>query len=91
MFVVIFSYPSFAQNGIDNWVQELKKTIAQSETFDAEKITRISKLKEQAIKDDDTNRLFAYYLELYNEYAVFNFDSAYHYAKRMQQTAFFFK
>ena len=87
--MVIFSYPSFAQNGIDNWVQELKKTIAQSETFDAEKITRISKLKEQAIKDDDTNRLFAYYLELYNEYAVFNFDSAYHYAKRMQQTAFF--
>lgn len=56
--------------------------------FDAEKIDRINRLKQKKINYQDTKGTFDHYLAIYDEYAVFNFDSAYHYAKELQQAAY---
>jgi two-component sensor histidine kinase len=87
-FLAMVAARSFGQVEINSWLQQLKNTIAESAKFDAGKIESINKLKQQAPGYNDKRKLFNHYLELYNEYAVFNFDSAYYYARQLQQTAY---
>jgi two-component sensor histidine kinase len=79
---------SHGQVEVSSWLQQLKNIIAQSAQFDAGKIETINKIKQNADRYSDRRKLFDHYLELYNEYAVFNFDSAYHYARQLKQTAY---
>ena len=71
---------------MDSLLNVLNKTIESFAKYDAQKIAHIEKLKQnllnEHLKDSFTN-----FLELYNEYQVFNYDSAYTYAIKMQQNA----
>jgi two-component sensor histidine kinase len=88
LFFFLVSFNGLSQTGTNSWLQELKRTIAQSASFDAAKGERINKLKLQSVNIVDAQSYYEHYLRLYTEYSVFNFDSAYHYAKRLREIAY---
>jgi Domain of unknown function (DUF6377) len=72
----------------DTTMQSLIRAIEQAPAFDAAKISRIALIRQTlypAGKDPAGN--FAQYQQLYEEYKVFNYDSAYRYAGEMQKMA----
>ena len=76
---------SNAQSGKSIWLEKLNNEIHLSARYDADKLVRIDSLRRHFNNFDKTT--FAKYLELYNEFSVFNFDSAYYYAEKLQATA----
>ena len=68
-------------------LQELTSELEKSKQYDAEKINRINglRLALQQINKEETDRRFGLYEKLFEEYKVFNYDSAYSYAIRMQE------
>lgn len=60
--------------------KELDKAIEQSARFDKQKENKISTLK-QSLRSATGIDLFNTYQKIYEEYKVFNYDSAYHYAQ----------
>jgi two-component sensor histidine kinase len=89
-FSCIFSNNSFCQSGQEAWLDKLTGEIKKSRQYDSEKINRIDSLYRLYDKKP-ANALFDQYRKLYEEYAVFNFDSAYFYAKKMQKLGYEFK
>lgn len=88
--LLLIVLPCFAMGQVstNTWLQELKETISMASKFDGKKIDRINELKQKQVTYEDAKSVFDHYLAIYNEYSVFNFDSAYHYAKELQQTAY---
>lgn len=74
-----------AQSGRTEWIDKLNSEIRLSGKYDAEKIDRIDSLRQQLTSS--VKSPFNKYLELYNEFSVFNFDSAYFYANKLQVAA----
>jgi hypothetical protein len=70
----------------DSLLNRLNTTISASPEYDARKLNQIAKLKQVVSKDHSTDS-FDNFLKLYNEYQVFNYDSAYTYAIKLQQNA----
>ncbi|WP_319501804.1 DUF6377 domain-containing protein [uncultured Draconibacterium sp.] len=71
-------------------METLDEVIAQREYFVSKKLDRINALTESAPSPEDEHYLtnyYAYCLKLYNEYQTFEFDSAYFYAKKLNETA----
>ena len=85
LLLVLFWVESNAQSGRAAWLDKLNDEIGLSAKHDAEKIVRIDSLRRQLNNPDKSP--FEKYLELYNEFSVFNFDSAYFYANKLQETA----
>jgi two-component sensor histidine kinase len=83
---LLLSWPGYSQSGKREWLNELNQEIDRSALYDGEKLMRIDSLKKK-VKDHAGIGLYDAYLQLYNEYDAFNFDSAYSYAKKMQQAA----
>lgn len=75
----------YSQAG-DQWLETLNQAIEQSQKYDEEKLIRIEGLYQSFLQKQKIN-LFDSYLQLYNEYVFFNCDSAYAYAKKLQETA----
>lgn len=68
----------------------LDEVIAQREYFETKKLDRIKELAQLGLSSGDENNLtnyYAYCLKLYDEYQTFDFDSAYFYAKELNETA----
>ena len=81
------NFPSIiAQKHNDSLLSQLNNTINASKQYDAKKITEIDQLKTNSNKTFDTAG-YKFLLQLYNQYQVFNYDSAYIYAIKMEQMA----
>ncbi|RFS23500.1 tetratricopeptide repeat protein [Chitinophaga silvatica] len=64
-------------------MKELNKAMEQSTLYDSIKIKRIDSLRSR-LQRRDPHTLYNSYLQLYNAYKVFNFDSAFVYAQLME-------
>jgi len=65
-------------------LNELKSVIASSATYDSAKVTEINGLKKQLDTASNNEVRFAINLQLYNQYRIFKYDSAFAYAKKLQ-------
>jgi len=67
-------------------LRQLDSAIAASAQYDTAKLKRIYALKLNK-KEGQNTALYDHYLNLYEEYHIFSYDSAYAYAKNMRETA----
>lgn len=73
----------------DSLLNELNKAIKTSKLYDTEKIKKIEQIK-SSFKNPDNSTLtiqYEFYQKLYEEYKIFRFDTAFVYARKMQQIA----
>ncbi len=80
----------YSQETSKDILTTLDEVIAQREYFVTKKLDRINELTKSAPSSEEDNYLtnyYAYCLKLYNEYQTFKFDSAYYYAKELNETA----
>jgi hypothetical protein len=77
---------SFSQT--DSLLNELSRTIENSEIYIREKQARIERLQ-QTLKEDELSLInqFKIYNKLYQEYRSFQYDSAFTYALKLRETA----
>lgn len=83
----LISFAGFCNPDIDSLQRELKSTIGKREVFLKEKLSRINGLKDKVGMAENTDR-FELYHQLYDEYKSFIYDSAFRYARKLQQIAF---
>lgn len=76
------TYNVHSQNLADNQFRKLDEEIKLSGKHDAAKLNEINNLK-RALNNEQNKDKFSSYLKLYDEYRIFNYDSAYSYASRM--------
>ena len=74
------------QNTKEYWLNELNKEMANSKNYDAAKAKKIDSLANSRPGPGARDQ-FHYCEQLFNEYAVYHFDSAYAYARQMQVAA----
>ncbi len=87
---IIYVHNGYSQETSKDILRTLDEVITQREYFVTKKIDRINELKESAPSPKNEQYLtnyYAYCLKLYNEYQTFKFDSAYYYAKELNETA----
>ena len=80
----------YSQETSKDILETLDEVIAQREYFVSKKLDRINELTEPAPSLEDEHYLtnyYAYCLKLYSEYQTFKFDSAYFYAKKLNEIA----
>ncbi len=78
--------PGYSQRFADTQLDQLDAALLAVPHYDQEKIKKIALLR-NGLLNNSAQPLFQYYLGLYKEYYIFNYDSAYVYARRMQQLA----
>ena len=79
-------YEGFGQRTSNPLLKDLDDAINKSAVYDAGKLKSIQELK-ATLQTSRRASSFEGCLQLYNEYSIFNYDSAYTYAKRMQDAA----
>lgn len=81
---------SFSQPAIDSVLRELDGVIDQKQDYYALKYQSINKLRSrlEGIAPENRDARFLLYRDLFREYGSFIYDSAFHYASRMQNLAF---
>jgi two-component sensor histidine kinase len=80
------SQNSLSQTTQKEWIAVLKNEIGKERTYDQGKVKRIDSIRQSGHTQNAVD-LFNHYLLLYEEYSLYHFDSAYHYAKFLQQIA----
>ncbi|MDR6941617.1 DUF6377 domain-containing protein [Mucilaginibacter pocheonensis] len=85
-FFVIFGSTAFASSKTDSLLAELKTELAKKKMYDAQKEARIKKIKTELLRTPSANYNARYGLcnAIYEEYKVYQFDSAYVYINKMQ-------
>jgi len=70
-------------------LQALNTAIQQADQYDARKQGRIDSIKRllSSARPDDLSGQFGLYKSLYEEYRLFQFDSSYHYARKLREAA----
>ncbi|HEY0609586.1 MAG TPA: DUF6377 domain-containing protein [Chitinophaga sp.] len=70
-------------------LQELSTAIQQADQYDAHRQQRIDSIKRllATVRPDDLSGQFGLYKSLYEEYRLFQFDSSYHYARKLREAA----
>jgi Domain of unknown function (DUF6377) len=86
MVSIILSVTGYSQKFTSTLLDQLDSAIANVPHYDQEKIKKISFLHSGILTNSHLSQ-YDYYLGLYKEYYIFNYDSAYVYARRMQQLA----
>src|SRR5438445_10688896 len=78
------------QTGTDSLLKELTDVLARSKDYDSAKQKTITQLHTRLNTSpaNDFHTLFSLYRDLYNEYRIFHYDSAYRYAGKMQDLAY---
>ncbi len=89
LMLLVLSTTAWAQSKTDSLLAELDRAIETSARYDEAKVQSIQQLKQSAGKvlATDLPARFNIYLRLYDEYKIFHYDSAYNYARQLQQTA----
>jgi hypothetical protein len=74
----------------DSLFRELRKTIESSAKYDAEKIAVINGLKSslRSLPKNDLQKQYQITRALYAEYKIFNYDSAFLYARKLQRVSY---
>ncbi|AXY75992.1 tetratricopeptide repeat protein [Paraflavitalea soli] len=87
--LLIFCSTAWGQSKTDSLMAALNRAIEMSAEYDQAKVQAIQQLKQLAgrIPAADLSARFTVYQQLYEEYKIFNYDSAYNYARKLQQTA----
>src|SRR5688500_6656370 len=77
------------QTGRAMQLQQLSAAISHADRYDALKQQRIDSIKHllARVRPDDLSGRFGLYKNLYEEYRLFQFDSSYHYARKLRETA----
>ena len=91
IFIFLFHCMSaFSESRTDSFLTELDKELEIEEVYIANKLKRISGFQERLrrIGENDLVERFDTYSQLYEEYKSFNYDSAFHYAQRLQDIAY---
>ena len=84
--LVVISCPAFSTAKTDSLLSVLKTELSKKKTYDNQKQVRIKKYKALLSAVSDKNLLAQYGIceKLYDEYKVFQFDSAYVYTKKLE-------
>lgn len=82
LFATFIAWNVHSQNGNGNGFRKLDEEINLSAKYDAAKLDEINKLK-SSLNHEQNKDKFSSYLKLYDEYRIFNYDSAYSYASQM--------
>src|SRR5580698_95527 len=87
LFLILVCCTSKAQAGTDSLLHQLTLAIAKAPDYDAAKKARIDQLRTalNTVSSDGANTLFTLYDQLYAEYRLFNYDSAYRYANLLRE------
>jgi len=83
----------FSSQGQDSLFTRLNNEIDKKKNYDAAKLKRIEKLEQDVSNaaDADLNFKYTAYLSLYEEYRSFNYDKAFRFAQKLQQTGYLLK
>ncbi|QEC76088.1 DUF6377 domain-containing protein [Mucilaginibacter ginsenosidivorax] len=85
---VSISLPGYAQSvATDSLLTRLNAVLADKDVYVKQKTNRIDELGKQLSQANDLDKKYNIYQQLYNEYKNFSYDSAYNYAKKLQETA----
>lgn len=85
---VSISRPGYAQSvATDSLLNKLNAVLADKDVYVRQKTNRIDELGKQLSQANDLDKKYNIYQQLYNEYKNFSYDSAYNYAKKLQETA----
>lgn len=79
----------FAQTANEKLLKELTSVIDLSHQYDSKKHERIEQVRQNFNKSNDKSDLayYNFYLAIYEEYKIFKFDTAFVYAKKLEQIA----
>ena len=79
---------AFAVKSYDSLLNKLNGVLDQKKSYDIEKVKRIEKLEKTLAESSssDLENRYLLYLQLYDEYKSFNYDKAFYYVQRLQQT-----
>jgi len=83
--LILFGYQAFSTGKTDSLLSVLKTELAKRKSYDNQKESRIRKLKKSLLNNlnkADINQ-YGIYSELYEEYKVYQFDSAYVYTNKL--------
>lgn len=85
--LIILHFTTFATSRTDSLLKELRAAINNSQLYDEEKNKTINSLKEQltGLGKFDLTGQFNIYNKLFEEYRVYNYDTAYYYTQKMIQ------
>ena len=86
--LLLLFHSAFANKSYDTLLTRLNDVLDNKKAFDQDKISRIEGLEKYLADANSTNLNFRYniYLKLYDEYKSFNYDQAFNYAQKLQQT-----
>ncbi|MEC5147911.1 DUF6377 domain-containing protein [Chitinophaga sp. 212800010-3] len=85
---LLLSFNIYGSTPTDSLLRELNKAMARSASYDAVKLHGIDSIKRnRPAAGDSPDKQFQYCLQLYHAYHVFNFDSAFIYARQMEHWA----
>jgi len=90
LLVLLAALSATAQPNVDSLLQELNQAIKTKEEHVQAKLGRIQSLKSKlkAMPNTATEEQFELYNKLYHEYKVFIYDSAFKYARKLQETSY---
>ncbi|MET0637660.1 MAG: DUF6377 domain-containing protein [Chitinophagaceae bacterium] len=86
-FLIIMNAETRSQQNTHPLITELGQTISQVQQFDRIKEAGITSIKKQFTTNMGLVDYFNTCLRLYEEYKAFNYDSAYSYARKLQEVA----
>jgi tetratricopeptide (TPR) repeat protein len=83
----------YSRSSTDSLLHELNNAIKTAKTYDDHKLENIKKIKAafEALNKNDLSSQYNFCEALYEEYKIFNFDTAFIYAGKMQEAAFALK
>ncbi|MDN5284682.1 MAG: hypothetical protein JWR38_956 [Mucilaginibacter sp.] len=86
LFLMIFVNSAFASSKTDSLLTELKRELTRKKVYDDQKEAHIKKLKVSlsAVSSANYNARYQLCSNIYEEYKVYQFDSAYVYINKMQ-------
>jgi len=90
---ILYFQSAFCSGGQDSLFTKLGNTLDRKKNYDAEKLYRINALQQDLnnATNPDLNLRYKTYLALYEEYKSFNYDKAFNYAQKLQQTGYLLK
>ena len=87
--LILFHFNAFSASQTDGLLDSLSNTIKNYRLYDEQKISAINRLQKELsqINKSDLPTQFNIYNKLFEEYRVYNYDTAYYYTQRMLQLA----
>src|SRR3569833_319538 len=89
--LLLFFHSAYANKPYDSLLVKLDNVLDNKAAFDRDKTSRIEKLELSLNNNSDVNNHYNIYLQLYDEYKSFNYDKAFYYAQKLQQTGYLLK